>query len=319
MINPPKRADLSQGKPFSIQNKHAKVDLSLMARVPNVYLPLADFFDYLPNIAKAYELRYAGHTLAHAFNNHKTIIALIDERIIKLGLSPLVVRMMEEELIGCVCMNGTAMIKDYELATYGNAMSELDTSLENGQLGMEQEIAETLNRTMREGIKVGCGLGEAIGRGIRHLQIPYERFSITANAHRLGIPLTIHTTIGGESIHQSATFEADICAKGSHRDFRLLAGLMPQLNDGGVVLNLSKGNLLTDVFTYALNIARNMGSTIINFSAIDLDTDTADTEHAAWARRAVKPTGQALYLRGHHELMLPLLYSCAKAYLRDNR
>jgi len=319
MIDPPKRADLSQVKTYSVQNRPTKVDLTLMARVPNVHLPLADFFDSLPNVLKAYELRYAGHAIAQAYNNHRSVVMMMGAHVIKCGLSPLVVRMMEEGLISCVCMNGAGTIHDFELASYGHTSEDVEAGLETGIFGMVQETAENMNRIIREGVKVGCGLGEALGRGLRHMQAPYERFSIVANAHRLGVPLTVHVAIGTDTIHQQVSFEPDLCAKGSHRDFRLLAGILPNIADGGVILNVGSAVILPEVFLKALTVARNLGSSVRNFTAINMDMIQHYRPNTNVVNRPTKTGGQPISLTGHHEIMLPLLYACAKSYLRETR
>lgn len=313
----PQMVDLTKVQTYSVQNRPTKVDLNKMARIPNIHIPLAEFVESFPQVLKAYDLRYAGYAIAKAYKEHKGVVLMMGAHVIKCGLSPIIIRMMEEGLISCICMNGACTIHDFELASYGNTSEDVETNLETGMFGMVQETAESMNRLIREGVKVGCGLGEAIGRGLRHLHPPYERFSIVAKAHSLGIPLTVHVAIGTDTIHQHPSFEADICAKGSHRDFRLLAGILPLLNDGGVILNIGSAVILPEVFLKTLTVARNLGSTVKNFTAINMDMIQHYRPNANVVNRPTKSGGKAISLTGHHEIMVPLLYSCVKKSVWD--
>jgi hypothetical protein len=259
----------------------------------------------------------AGQLMADAVLTDKAIILMMGAHVIKVGLGPLIIRMMEEHLVTAIAMNGACAIHDFELATMGRTSEDVEAHLENGMFGMVKETAEHLNRMANDGTRFGSGLGEAFGRGIRHMMPRYERYSILANAHRIGVPVTIHVAIGTDTIHQHPSFNGEAYGRGSHQDFRLLAGVIPGLNDGGVVLNVGSAVILPEVFLKALTIARNLGNPVNKFAAINMDMIQHYRSNLNVVQRPTRTGGgRAISLTGHHEIMLPLLYAAAKSSLQ---
>ena len=72
------------------------------------------------------------------------------------------------------------------------------------------------------------------------------------------MPTSVHAALGAEIIHQHPTADGATLGATSHRDFKRLAGTLPDLDDGGVVLNLGSAVVMPEVFLKALTIARNL-------------------------------------------------------------
>lgn len=320
MTERPKPVDLSQIKTYSVRNRPTKVDYSLLAKVPNVHQPLSEFFEALPAVLKAKELLVASQRLAEARVKDRGIIFMMGAHVIKCGLGPIIIRMMEERLITCVAMNGAGTIHDFELACFGQTSEDVEAGLENGMFGMVKETAEMMNKIVADGVKFGCGLGESLGRGLRHLLPRFERLSILANAHRLGVPLTVHIALGTDTIHQHPSCNGEAYGKGCMRDFRLLAGIVPTINDGGAIINCGSAVILPEVFLKTLTVARNLGNPVRNFAAINMDMIQ---QYRPLANVVERPTrtggGTPISLTGHHEIMLPLLYAGVKSFLKEYR
>ncbi|MBX7243896.1 MAG: hypothetical protein K1X53_00255 [Candidatus Sumerlaeaceae bacterium] len=319
MTERPKPVDLAQVKTYSVKNRPTKVDFSLMSRVPNVHQPLSEFFECLPGILKARELLLASQKMAEARIKDRAIIFMMGAHVIKCGLGPIIIRMMEERLITCLTMNGAATIHDFELACFGHTSEDVERGLEDGTFGMVKETAEMMNKMIADGIKVGCGLGESIGRGLRHLLPRYEKISILANAHRLGVPITVHVALGTDTIHQHPSCNGEAFGKGGMRDFRLLAGALPGINDGGVVINCGSAVILPEVFLKALTVSRNLGNQVRDFTAINLDMVQHYRPLTNVVNRPTRTGGTPISLTGHHEIMLPLLYAGVKSFLKEYR
>ena len=103
---------------------------------------------------------------------------------------------------------------------------------------------------------------------------------------------------------------ADGAATGatSLRDFRRLAGSLPDLHDGGVVLNLGSAVVLPEVFLKALTIARNLDEgRPTGFLAADFDMIRHYRPRVNVVERPTLAGGIGLLFTGHHELLLPLL------------
>lgn len=319
MTERPKPVDLAQIKTYSIRNRPTKVDHTLLARVPNIHQPLGEFFECLPSVLKAKELLVASQRIAGACVSDKGIVFMMGAHVVKCGLSPIIIRMMEERLITCICMNGAAAIHDFELAYFGHTSEDVEAGLEDGMFGMVRETAEMMNKIVTDGVRFGCGLGESMGRGLRHLLPRFEKISILANAHRLGVPLTVHVALGTDTIHQHPSCNGEAFGKGCMRDFRWLAGVLPTLHDGGVVINCGSAVILPEVFLKALTVARNLGNPTKNFTAVNMDMIQHYRPLANVVNRPTRGGGTPISITGHHEIMLPLLYAATKSFLKEYR
>src|SRR5205807_2457606 len=69
------------------------------------------------------------------------------------------------------------------------------------------------------------------------------------------VPVTVHATLGADIIHQHPAADGAALGATSHRDFKRLAGSLPALHDGGVVLNVGSAVVMPEVFLKALTIA----------------------------------------------------------------
>jgi hypothetical protein len=320
MTERPKPVDLSKVKTYSVRNRPTKVDSSLLAKVPNVHQPLTEFFDCLPLVLKAKELLLASQRLAEARVKDRGIAFMMGAHVIKCGLGPIIIRMMEERLITGIAMNGAAAIHDFELACFGQTSEDVEKGLEDGSFGMVKETAEMMNKITTDGVKVGCGLGESLGRGLRHLLPPHERLSVLCAAHRFGVPTTVHVALGTDTIHAHPSCNGEAYGKGTMRDFKLLAAVVATLNDGGVVINCGSAVLLPEVFLKALTVARNLGNTVRRFTAINMDMIQHYRPNANVVNRPTRTgAGTPISLTGHHEIMVPLLYAGTKSFLREYR
>ena len=132
--------------------------------------------------------------------------------------------------------------------------------------------------------------------------------SIVLNAHRLGVPATVHAAIGAEIIHQHPAADGAAIGETSHRDFRRLAAALLRLDDGGVVLNLGSAVIMPEVFLKALTIARNLHEgRPQGFVSCDLDMQRHYRPRVNVVQRPTLQSGAGYEITGHHEIMVPLL------------
>src|SRR5207244_266610 len=86
------------------------------------------------------------------------------------------------------------------------------------------------------------------------------------------VPVPVHAAIGADIIHQHPSADGAALGATSYRDFRRLAGVLPALHDGGVVLNLGSAVVMPEVFLKALTVARNLNAgKPTAFTACDCD------------------------------------------------
>ena len=186
---------------------------------------------------------------------------MLGGHVVKTGLAPVLIDLMRRGIVTHVAMNGSAAIHDYEIARFGATSEDVAAGLKDGTFGMADETGREMND----------GLRHRDARRARHGRVPRPspwssttalanpELSLLLAARRLGIPLTVHAALGAEIIHQHPAANGAAIGDTSHRDFRRLAGSLPRLDDGGVVLNLGSAVIMPEVFLKALTIARNLG------------------------------------------------------------
>ena len=79
------------------------------------------------------------------------------------------------------------------------------------------------------------------------------------------------------------------------------------LGDGGVVLNIGSSVILPEVFLKAINVARNLGYKVKDFTACNFDMISHYRPYQNVVARPVRSGGKGYNIIGHHEIMLPLL------------
>jgi hypothetical protein len=155
----------------------------------------------------------------------------------------------------------------------------------------------------------GHGMGEALGRALAaRSDLTNSELSILLGAFQLGVPTTVHAALGAEIIHQHPTANGAAIGDTSHRDFRRLAALCADIDDGGVVLNLGSAVIMPEVFLKALTIARNLNAgRPQNFVSVDLDMQRHYRPRMNVVQRPTLHSGKGYEITGHHEIMVPLL------------
>ena len=118
----------------------------------------------------------------------------------------------------------------------------------------------------------------------------------------------MHAALGAEIIHQHPAADGAAIGDVSLRDFRRLAGTLPDLHDGGVVLNLGSAVIMPEVFLKALTIARNLhDGRPTAFTTADFDMQRHYRPRVNVVQRPTAGHGAGYEITGHHELMVPLL------------
>jgi hypothetical protein len=227
--------------------------------------------------------------------------------VIKCGLNPVVIELIKKKVIDCVCLNGAGVIHDFEIAWQGKTSEDVAKSLKTGKFGMGRETADFINNAVSEGVGEGLGLGYAAAKKIAAENLRYKNLSLLYQAYKHNIPVCVFVAIGTDIIHQHPSFDAALTGEGSIRDFRTLTEKIAGLNNGGVVLNFGSAVILPEVFLKALNLARNLGDPVKNFTAANFDMNFHYRPLLNVVSRPVQSGGKGYYIIGHHEIMLPLL------------
>ena len=236
----------------------------------------------------------------------RAVILMMGAHVIKCGLNPVVIELIRKKVITGIAINGACLIHDFEVAYQGQTSEDVAKALEKGKFGMGKETADFINEAIRQGVSGGRGAGESLGRKIFNSRLPYGRLSLLGNAYKYKIPVTCHVAIGTDIIHQHPSFDGALTGEGSLRDFHILTEEISKL-EGGVVLNFGSAVILPEVFLKALNLARNLGFKVKNFTTANFDMNYHYRPSENIVRRPVLSSGRGYYIIGHHEIMLPLL------------
>jgi len=260
----------------------------------------------LPRLLAAADFRAVVDAVLAAHVGGAPIIWGLGAHVIKTGLSPVVVDLMERGLVSAVALNGAGIIHDFELALVGATSEDVEDTLGPGRFGMAEETGTELNQAINEGVADGLGLGQAVGRFLLARRTPFERLSLVAAAARLGVPVTVHVAIGTDVIHMHPAASGAALGEGSLRDFRYFVSSVARL-EGGVYLNCGSAVVLPEVFLKAVALARNQGHALAGLTTVNLDFVRLYRPQTNVVHRPTQGTGRGYSLVGHHELMIPLL------------
>jgi hypothetical protein len=301
-------ADLSRLKTVPITRRANKVDSTLLAHPPGEDSSFNAFWQSLPDVLAVRDLRYLVAALVRA-TGRRAVVAMLGGHVIKVGLGPLLIELMRRRVITHLALNGSAAIHDFELAAYGGTSEDVASGLVDGTFGMAEETGRDMNAAVAEGAREGRGMGEALAEYLRRRRtLAAPDASILVACATLGVPVTVHVTIGAEITHQHSTADGAAIGATSHRDFRRLAEALPALHDGGVVLNLGSAVVMPEVFVKALNIARNLHEgKPTGFTACDCDMLRHYRPRVNVVERPTQGGGYGIQLTGHHELLIPLV------------
>jgi hypothetical protein len=299
--------DLKQVKLTSIARRRSRVELQALGRAVEPAASFARWWDSLPAFLAAEELKAVAQAVAEARRAGKPVIVMMGAHVIKVGLSPVLIDLMHNGLITALAMNGAGIIHDTELALYGVTSEDVAANLSDGSFGMVRETGEFINGTVREGVKTGLGLGEALGKELVQKQAPNLNVSLLGQAYNLSIPVTVHVALGADIIHQQPSADGAAIGEASLRDFRILAQHITGLGGGGVVLNIGSAVILPEVFLKALTVARNLGHSVQDFTAANFDMIQHYRPRVNVVSRPTLSGGKGYTITGHHEIMIPLL------------
>src|SRR5262249_31049720 len=149
---------------------------------------------------------------------------------------------------------------------------DVEAVLPDGRFGAAEETGREMNRAVAGGSAEGLGMGEALGRWLDLIApAKYASSSLLLAAYRNATPVTVHVAIGTDTPHAHPAANASAIGESSHRDFRLLAAQVLDLNDGGVYLNIGSAVMMPEVFLKAVSAVRNLGHPLANFTTANFD------------------------------------------------
>lgn len=300
-----------------LRERPAKVSLSQFAKPYAKGEGVPGMIESMPRILAGESFRAVVEAVRRAREMEKPILWGLGGHVVKVGLGPTLIDLMERGYVNGVAMNGSTAIHDFEVALVGSTSEEVDAMLPGGKFGMAEETGAWMNQAITEGDAKDIGIGEALGEfllqkaeeqgaaGKQNAQFPDA--SILLQAYRRRIPVTVHVAVGTDTPHNHPLADGRAIGGASHRDFLLFSGLVAKLGQGGVYLNVGSAVVLPEVFLKAVTAARNLEHELDRFTTVNLDFLQHYRPLENVVRRPTMGGGKGYALTGHHEILLPLL------------
>ncbi|MEK6320828.1 MAG: hypothetical protein AABN33_04000 [Acidobacteriota bacterium] len=302
--------DLSRIATYPLASRPSKVTTADFAKPAPSDSSLNDFLYSLPNILAARELRELAGLIRAAKQKGRPIIVGLGGHVIKTGLAPILIDLMQRGYVTAFAMNGSAMIHDFEIALVGATSEDVDATLGSGSFGMAEETGRIVNEAVIAGENDNIGMGEAAGRQLHLLRPVYAEKSLLHAAYEVGVPVTVHVAIGTDIVHIHPSADGASIGQTTLHDFRLLCSLVRELDGGGVYLNLGSAVVLPEVFLKTVTVVRNLGFKLQDFYTANFDFIQQYRPLTNVVRRPVAGSGRGFSFVGHHEIMIPLLAAC---------
>jgi len=260
-------------------NKVTLKDLMLPAGIDNLPIKLSP-----PTCS---DIETIAQEIVSARRADKPVVLFAGAHLIKNGLGPLLVDLVERHAVTLVAGNGATAIHDFELALIGETSEDVPAALGKGQFGMAYEFAY-VNCALSLGNEQKLGFGEALGKMIcddnfcRQVLLSVgseglvDRFlhpeiSVLAACYTNDVPFTVHVGIGTDVTDQHPSFDCQAKGGCSGRDFLIYTNEIAKLFGGGVLLNIGSAVTGPEVLLKAVSMAANVGQTPNNILTADFD------------------------------------------------
>jgi hypothetical protein len=298
--------DLTGIRTYPLAGRRSKANARDFAAAYKPGAGVRGLIESLPSILAAADFKAVVDAMVAAQGASRGIVWGLGAHVLKTGLSPVLIDLMERGFISALALNGAGVIHDFELALSGSTSEDVDEALGPGRFGMAEETGRLLNAAITDGVSRGLGLGQSVGEYLHHAAPPHGNLSLLFSAARLEVPVTVHVALGTDIIHMHPDASGAALGEGSLRDFRYFVSNVGRL-ERGVYLNCGSAVVLPEVFLKAVALARNQGRSLEGLTTIDLDFIRHYRTQTNVVSRPVAGIGRGYSLVGHHEIMIPLL------------
>ncbi len=135
----PDPVDLSRVRTVPLQVRPNKVSLTRFAKPARKGQSAADFLAGLPRILAGDDFRAVVDAVVSAHRDGRPVILGFGAHLIKCGLSPVLIDLMQRGIVTALATNGAGAIHDFELALIGETSEDVAAGLRDGTFGMVRE------------------------------------------------------------------------------------------------------------------------------------------------------------------------------------
>jgi len=299
--------DLSGISTYPLASRASKAHAEQFAKVHSPGGSFKQWLESLPDILGALQLKEVIQAMSRARQRSAGIVWGLGAHVIKTGLSPVIIELMNRGYVSAIALNGAGIIHDFEIALSGATSEDVDQTLGAGRFGMAAETGQLLNEAISAAASKGQGLGQTVASMLAARNPPHGQFSIAVAANRLSIPLTVHVAVGTDIIHMHPAASGAAIGDASLRDFRYFVSSVCSL-EHGVYMNCGSAVVLPEVFLKAVALARNRGVALDHLTTVNIDFLRHYRPQTNVVTRPVAGTsGRGYSLVGHHEILIPLI------------
>ncbi len=295
-------------KTYPMKERSNLVKRADFARLPEAGFRLTPFLEGLPQIHVGKTLRNMIQAIVRARRAGRPVILGMGAHVIKCGLNPWLIALLQRRVVTAIALNGAGSIHDFELAFCGETSEDVAKELAAGRFGCVEETGAWMGEAMRAAHQKGQGLGEGLHQAMkaRPERFPYRESSLLWQCGELGVPCSVHVAIGTDFIHLHEACDGAALGATTFRDFEIFCEQVEQL-EGGVYWNLGSAVVLPEVFLKAVSRAHNLGFHLAGMTTINMDMLIQYRSMTNVVKRPSLGVGDGFHLTGHHEIMVPLL------------
>ncbi|MHB0936540.1 MAG: GSU2086 family protein [Armatimonadota bacterium] len=160
------RLDRRRLRQRPLAERRHKLEMAQIAVDPDAPVRLDD--------AMAARVAKAAARISAARRNGRPVILTFGAHLIKNGLGPVVIRLLEAGWLTHVATNGAGSIHDWEFAFLGRSTEDVRANTAAGAFGLWEETGRFINLAVAVGGVEGLGYGASVGKMIAEdgLQLP---------------------------------------------------------------------------------------------------------------------------------------------------
>src|SRR5947207_3970905 len=151
--------NLDKVRTYPLASRPSKVTVDDFAKPIANDSSLRDYLQSLPNILAVQSLREIASRMRRARELGRPVIWGLGGHVIKTGLAPIIIDLMNRGFVNAIAGNGSVLIHDAEIAMAGSTSEDVDATLGEGVFGGAEETGRLLNQAARTGGEGKLGLG----------------------------------------------------------------------------------------------------------------------------------------------------------------
>ncbi|OIO55196.1 MAG: hypothetical protein COX57_10735 [Alphaproteobacteria bacterium CG_4_10_14_0_2_um_filter_63_37] len=272
-----------------------------------IHRPHSSFLDFLinlPSLGEAQKIFDVRDGWLARRQQQQSFVLLVGSEAVSLGLSPLVIDLVQRGFIQAVAFSGNAMMSDLHVAMTGSATPPLDRYHQEGGLPLAPEVLPVLQAATDLVRDQRSGLGAAIASVLAELAPRHEGDSILMAARRFSLPITVHISLGDDPVHLLEDLRVEDLALGSLLDLSELPAWLDRQRKISWI-NLGSARLLPEVLNNTSSLLEASGKAIEWDMGISLLPGTQGRgQRLGWLLDAA---GESFDFVGALELTWPLL------------